>query len=160
MILLLLGTFKKDFSRPIKALEKAVKDGFIQDLIIVQAGNTMYHSTQLEIRQFFDSDELDTLYTAAEIVITHAGVGSILRGLKMHKKVIAIARLYKYQEHVDDHQLDILEEFANQGYLVAWNEGDDITTLITKARNFIPTIFQQKQSELESFLMNYIDELN
>lgn len=159
MILVLLGTFQKDFSRPLKALDGAVQLGLIHEQIIVQAGHTLFTSTNMQIFKFFSSDELDKLYMAANLVITHAGVGSILKGLKLSKKMIAIARLNQYNEHVDDHQLDILDEFARQGYLIPWKENDNISSLIQKAATFTPAGLKQQQGELEEFLIEYIEAL-
>ncbi|RZL47532.1 MAG: exopolysaccharide biosynthesis protein [Pedobacter sp.] len=159
MILVLLGTFKIDFSRPIKAIEKAVLAGRVTDEIIIQAGHTNYKSDVLTIRKFIDSDELSGLYDSAEVVVTHAGVGSILKGFEKGKKIIAVPRLYKYHEHVDDHQLDILEEFTKENYLIPWNENDDFATLLTQAKSFVPAPFVSNKQNLTDFLIDYIEKL-
>lgn len=39
------------------------------------------------------------------------GTGVIINALKRDKKVIAIPRLSKYNEHVDDHQIQLIDEF-------------------------------------------------
>lgn len=159
MILVLLGTFKIEFSRPIIAIENAIKNGEINEEVIVQAGHTAYTSEFLTIRSFINPKELDELYERAEIIVTHAGVGSILRGFRMNKKIIAIPRLYKFQEHVDDHQLDISEEFSRLNYLIIWNENDKFKDILAKARNFEPSPFVSNKKDLEGFLINYIDNL-
>ena len=159
MILVLLGTFTIEFSRPIIAIENAIKNGDVKEEIIVQAGHTAYSSELLTIRSFIDPKELNELNERAEIIVTHAGVGSILRGFKMHKKIIAIPRLYKFQEHVDDHQVDILEEFAECNYLIPWHEDDNFKDLLAKARTFEPSPFVSTKKDLEGFLLNYIDSL-
>lgn len=161
MILVLLGTFTIEFSRPIIAIENAIKKGEIEisEEIIVQAGHTAYTSDLLTIRSFIDPKELDELYQRANVIVTHAGVGSILRGFRMDKKIIAIPRLYKFKEHVDDHQIDILDEFARCNYLIPWHEDDDFKDLLAKARKFEPTPFVSTKKDLEGFLINYIDNL-
>lgn len=159
MILVLLGTFKIEFSRPIIAIENAIKNGEVKEELIVQAGHTEYTSELLTIRSFFEPKELDDLYERAEIVVTHAGVGSILRGFRMNKKIIAIPRLYKFKEHVDDHQIDILEEFSRCNYLIPWNENDKFKDLLSKVRKFEPSKFVSNKKDLEGFLINYIDNL-
>ena len=47
----------------------------------------------------------------ANIVITHGGTGAIIGAVKKGKKVIAVPRLAKYGEHVDDHQLQLIKKF-------------------------------------------------
>ncbi len=159
MILVLLGTFKIEFSRPIIAIENALKSGEINEEIIVQAGHTAFSSNLLKVRAFIDPKELDQLYEQAEIIVTHGGVGSILRGFRMNKKIIAIPRLYKYDEHVDDHQLDILEEFSESNYLINWHEDEKFPDVLDRARKFEPSPFVSTKKDLEGFLINYIDNL-
>lgn len=159
MILVLVGTFKADFSRPIKAIEKTILEGAITDEIIIQAGHTSYESSHMTIRKFIESDELNELYDNAEIIVTHAGVGSILKGVEKGKKMIAVPRLHKYHEHVDNHQLDILEEFANQNYLIAWNENDNFARLLAQAKNFNPSPYISNKMGLTDYLINYIETL-
>jgi len=62
------------------------------------------------------------LYDRASLIITHAGTGSLIKGVKKGKKVIAIPRLVKLGEHIDDHQLEILNEFVQMEYVIPWNE--------------------------------------
>ncbi|MBC6111860.1 PssE/Cps14G family polysaccharide biosynthesis glycosyltransferase [Pedobacter fastidiosus] len=160
MILVLLGTFKINFNRPLMALEKAMLEGKISDKIIVQAGHTKFDSNVLEIRKFIKSDELTVLYEEAEIIITHSGVGSVLKGLSMNKRIIAIPRLYKFKEHVDDHQLDITEEFSRLGYLIPWRENDDIESLLLRVRTFTPNPFISQPTQINEYIINYIENLD
>nr|WP_294901011.1 PssE/Cps14G family polysaccharide biosynthesis glycosyltransferase [uncultured Pedobacter sp.] len=159
MILVLLGTFTIEFSRPIIAIENAIKGGDIKEEVIVQAGHTKFSSEFLTVRSFIEPKELDELYERAEIIVTHGGVGSILRSFRMNKKIIAIPRLYKFKEHVDDHQLDILEEFSKLNYLIYWHENDKFSDVLAKARQFQPSPFVSTKKDLEGFLINYIDNL-
>ena len=55
----------------------------------------------------------------ADIVITHGGTGAIIGAVKKGRRVIAVPRLKKYREHVDDHQIQILEEFDRMGTIKA-----------------------------------------
>ena len=61
-----------------------------------------------------------------KILITHGGTGAIIGGLKKNKKVIAIARLAKYDEHVDDHQLQIVNQFNEEGLIIGITNVDEI----------------------------------
>ena len=159
MILILLGTFKKNFSRPLVAIEEAILAGKISEEVIVQAGHTSFKSDFLTIRTFIEIDELKELYKSASLIITHSGVGSILKGLKLNKAIIAIARLAKFNEHVDNHQLDILQEFSNRKYLFPWNEGDDFLQILEKARKFKYEPFISTQGQLVQFIDQYIENL-
>lgn len=54
----------------------------------------------------------------AEIVITHGGTGAIIGAVKKGKKVIAVPRLARYGEHVDDHQLQLVGQFKELNLFV------------------------------------------
>jgi len=52
-----------------------------------------------------------------DLLITHAGTGAIVSALKNGKKVVAVPRLAKYGEHVDDHQMQITFAFAKMNLI-------------------------------------------
>src|SRR4051794_12163679 len=114
MILVLLGTFSIEFPRPLIEIEKLCKEGKITEEVIVQSGHTKYESPYFRIVPFMDIDTLNNLYNKARIIITHGGTGSMLNGIKLGKTVIAIPRLRKNGEHIDDHQLEIVEVFKKK----------------------------------------------
>ena len=112
MILVTLGTQDKSFKRLLEKLEKELEEGKIKDEIIVQAGYTEFDSNKMLIKKLIPMDEFDNLIEKCDILITHGGVGSIITGLRKNKKVIAVARLKKYKEHTNDHQLQIIDNFT------------------------------------------------
>lgn len=136
MILVTLGTQDKDFSRLLRAVEKEIKAGNIKDEVIVQAGHTKYSSTLMEIFDFISAEELEALVKQADIIITHGGVGSITTAIKYKKKIIAAARLKRYKEHTNDHQVQIIKKFAERGYLLPLLDFHALGKLIKKARTF------------------------
>lgn len=54
----------------------------------------------------------------ADVVISHAGVGSALSILRLGKVPILFPRLAAHEEHVDDHQLQIVKELSSRGLAV------------------------------------------
>ena len=120
MILVLLGTQNNDFHRLLDEIERNINLGNIDEEVIVQAGFTKYKSNEMKIFNMMPQEELNELVKKADLIITHAGVGSIEMSLKNNKKVITVPRLKKYGEHVNDHQKDIQQEF-NKKRLAYWN---------------------------------------
>lgn len=159
MVLVLLGTFDIDFSRPLRALDKICSEGFLNEEIIVQSGYTKFDSAHFKKLPFIDRGELDQLYKNARLIISHAGTGSILKGVKLGKKVIVIARLQKYAECVDDHQLEILIEFGKQGYIIPWNENDSLKDILLGADNFELKEYVSNKQNIISYLKAYVDSL-
>ena len=120
MIFVVLGTWEMPFTRPLIEIDAAIRDGLLPEPVIVQSGKTLYSSERMQLTPFFDKLELERMYEQASLIICQAGVGSIMLGLRQKKKVISIARLAKFDEHIDDHQLEILDVFSKSGAVLAW----------------------------------------
>ena len=153
MLFVTLGTQDKSFKRLIDYFENLDTD----EEIIVQSGLTNYISNKLKIEKFFSNEGLEKNIQDARIVITHGGVGTIINALNHHKVVIACARLAKYHEHHNDHQVQIIDEFEKAGYLLALRDGDDIKEVLKRAENFVP---KQYESNTENFVKKLDDYLS
>lgn len=156
MILVTLGTQDKGFERLLKEIDKLIKKELITDKVIVQAGHTKYESKNMEIFDFKSQKELDKLRKEADLIISHAGVGSILDSLKYGKKVIGVARLKKYGEHTNDHQLQILEKFSNDGYIIKAQSVDKLYDAIEKSKNFEAKKYKSNVNNMIKIIDNYI----
>lgn len=159
MILVLLGTFPTEFSRPLIAIEELCQAGLIQEEVIVQNGHTAFESDYMTMRPFISLDELAVLYERARLIISHAGSGSIIKGVKLNKKLIAIARLAKYHEVVDDHQVEILNEFSRENYIFPWNESESLQDVLKRCENFTPSPFVSTKQNIIDFLDEYLNNL-
>lgn len=159
MILILLGTFPLPFDRPLYEIEKAIKGGLIKEEVIVQSGHTAFDSKEMIFRPFIPLNELLGLYDQADLIISQAGTGSFIKGLRKNKKIIGIARLAKYGESVDDHQVELLNEFSNSGYILPWNESDEFEKIYKQLANFQPKPFISDNKKITEFLTNYIDSI-
>ena len=158
MILVILGTQDKQFTRLLEAVDKAIDEGFIKDKVIVQAGQTKYESKNMEIFDLLPAPEFDKLMDKADFVITHGGVGSILAAIKKNKKVIAAARLKEFKEHHNDHQKQVIKEFAEQGYLIELENFDDLGKIIKKNAKFKPKKFVSNTKNMIKLIENYIED--
>ncbi len=134
LILVLLGTQKQSFKRLLDYVENIS----YKEEIVVQRGYTKYESKKMKMFDFISYDELEEYVKVAHLIITHGGTGSIISSLQNNKKVIACARLKKYQEHVDDHQLELVSIFAKEGYILELNENNELDDLVKKITNFKP----------------------
>ena len=139
MILVTLGTQDKKFYRILHEIDRLIDMGKIKDKVVVQAGySSDYKSKNMEIFDLIPMDDFNKLMSKCDLLITHGGVGSIIDGLKRNKKIIAVARLKKYNEHHNDHQLQIIENFSNAGYILNLKDISQLDRLIDKAKTFKP----------------------
>lgn len=158
MILVLLGTQDKPFTRLLDAIQKQIDKGKIVGKVIVQAGSTKYNSKDMEIFDLIPVDEFKELIKKADIIITHGGVGSIMEGIKNNKKILAAPRLKRYNEHVNDHQLQIIETFAEMGYILPLKDFNKLDKLLLKLDKFKPKKFESNTSNLVNLIEGYIDK--
>lgn len=159
MILVTLGTQDKKFYRLLDMVENAINNGIIRDEVIVQAGySSDYKSKNMKIFDLIPIDEFNKLIKKCDILITHGGVGSIITGLKENKKIIAIPRLKKYKEHTNDHQVQIIDNFVNEGYILKLNEDDDICVLLNKIGSFNPKLYKSNNKLFLKLISNEIDK--
>lgn len=160
MILVTLGTQDKSFERLLKAIDKEIEKGNIKDKVLVQAGYTKYKSKNMEIFKTVSNDRLEELMDEASLIITHGGVGSILLALKHNKKVIAAPRLSKYNEHTNDHQKQIVEEFGRLGYIIPLKDLTKLDKMLIKSKTFKPKEFKSNNENFKKMITNYIEESN
>ena len=157
MILVLLGTQNNDFTRLLKEVQENIDNGMIQEEVIVQAGSTKFESKDMKMFSLIPTDELLKLQEQARIIITHGGVGSIISSIKMGKKVIAIPRLAKYGEHVNDHQIQIVESFASNGLIKGVFNIEELGKTLEKIEEFSPTVFKSNTENMIKIIENFID---
>lgn len=158
MILVTLGTQDKQFKRLLNLVQEQIDRGNIKEKVIVQAGYTTFQSKDMEIFDLVERETFSKLISECSILITHGGVGSIITGLQNHKKVIVVPRLAKYNEHMNDHQIQITDNFAASGYIIPLYENDHLEEAIEKARNFQPKSFQSNTLNMIQLIETFIEK--
>ena len=141
MVFLAVGTQKQDFSRLFKLVEnsKALKD----EEIIAQAGYTNYTSNKIKIKSFLPKEEFRKYFESADYIICHGGVGTIFDGLYNGKKILAVPRLAKYKEHVNDHQIQICKQLEDDGYILYYKDGEDFDKNLDKAADICKKVLEK-----------------
>lgn len=155
MIFVTLGTQDKKFPRLLETVENLNTD----EEIIMQTGSTDFSTNKenIKIYKYLTPEEFSNYMEESSQVITHAGVGTLVQGLKLHKKMIVAARLKKYKEHVNDHQLQILKTFEEEGYIVPLYNFDDLEKLLKK--EFTPKDFKSNNKDFVKLFDNEIKKL-
>lgn len=157
MIFVSLGTNDKSFERLLLKIDKEISLGNIRDKVIVQSGFTKFSSKNMEVIDLMPMDEFKKNIETCDILITHGGVGTILDGLKLGKKIIAFPRLSKYKEHANDHQVQIIDEFYNCGYILT-GEVDDLVSLIKDSKKFKPKKYKSNNTKFNDLIIDIIDK--
>lgn len=157
MIFVSLGTQDKSFERLLKIIDENIQNKVINEKVIVQAGYTKYKSDNMQIFDYVSMDDFNKYINECSLFITHGGVGNILSALKANKKVIAVPRLAKYKEHTNDHQLQIVNNFYEKGYILRLLETDDFKDVYKKVKTFKPKKWKNNNEILLKKIKEYID---
>lgn len=154
----MLGTQNNSFYRLLEEIDRLIEIGKINDEVIVQAGYTKYESQNMKIIDFVSNDEIEKLEQQADCIITHGGVGSIIGSIEKGKKVIAVPRLKQYGEHVNDHQLDIVESFDKLGYIIGITDVSQLEKALKRVKKFEPKKYIQNTGNIIKIVENFIDK--
>lgn len=128
MIFVTVGTHQQPFERLIRAL-----DALPGEQLVVQYGNAEPPASAARAVPFMSFPEMLEAFDAADVVVTHAGVGSILCATNAGHVPIVVPRLKKFGEHVDDHQVHLIRELERDGRVrVVW-EMDQLVDVVASA---------------------------
>lgn len=135
MIFVTLGSQKFQFNRLLKELDRLIEEKKIDEEIFAQIGYSDYKPKHFEYKEFVDRDEFKEIMDKCDIVIAHGGTGAIITAVKKDKKVIAVPRLAKYGEHVDDHQIQLVDEFKELTLIYPVYDEKELGKAIREIRN-------------------------
>ena len=97
------------------------------------------------------TDDITSCYKSADLVITHAGAGTIFTLLEMRKRIIVCPNL----DRDDSHQKDLAGVVSRRKWgLVCWHY-QDLPELIIRASNFSMVPYERQ----EFFGGPYIDKI-
>ena len=159
MIFATLGSQKFQFNRLLKEIDRLIGEGVICEEVFAQIGVSDYKPKNYNSKNFLDRDEFADWMNKSDIVITHGGTGAIIGAVKAGKKVIAVPRLAKFGEHVDDHQLQILEQFDGMGIIVACYELENLGDCLKQVKNVRLNNYVSNTEAIINSIEKYLDTI-
>lgn len=127
--------------------------GKIDEEVIMQIGYTTYKPVNAQYFEFAEYSKIQKLNSDSRVVVSHAGVGSILTALEQRTHLIIVPRLKKYDEVVDDHQLEISKELSENSNVTVVYEVENLAESLKKDFSFSEEIGRNR---LVSSLKKYI----
>ncbi len=136
-IVVTVGTTDRDFRRLIKRLVAIIPD---EAEVLWQTGASTVDDLDIDARELVPESELIEAINAADVVVTHAGAGSLALTLQAGKVPVFVPRRADFDEQLDDHQVE-LARWAHDRGLAVTAEADrvDRTHLEEAARLRITT---------------------
>jgi len=155
VIFVTVGLHPQGFDRLLKKMDVIANQ--LDESVIMQIGSSSYHPTHAEWFEYAKNTlEFESYIKKARVVVCHGGAGTIITALRFKKPVIALPRLQKYNEHTDDHQVQIVDQFYKMGLINKGLSIDNIYNLNFDDTNKKLTNFRKK---LIDHIFNYLDHL-
>ena len=156
MIFVTVGSQKFQFNRLLKKVDDLIEDGTIKEEVFAQTGASDYKPKNYKYVDFTTREEFAENLDKCNLLITHAGTGVIVTALKKGKKVIAVPRLAKYGEHVDDHQVQLVKQFDELNLIESANSIEEIKGSIKKAKTGHYKKYQSNTQMIINSIETYI----
>ena len=125
-IFVTVGSRNYQFDRLFIKLDDLFEQDVLNGELFAQIGTSTYKPKHYKYKDFISQDEFLYKIQWADLVVSHGASGSIMKALNAGKKVLAVTRLAKYNEHINDHQIQNNEAFASNGYVLAVYDMDDL----------------------------------
>jgi UDP-N-acetylglucosamine transferase subunit ALG13 len=152
-----LGT-RGRFDRLLKEIDRLKKIGEIREKIIEQIADSKYIPKHVdEYFRYASLKRMEYLNKKADIVITHGGVGSIFTSLTYNKPTIVVPRYKRFNEHTDDHQLQITKELEKEEKIIAVYDIKNLKDAIEEAKKVNKRKLLKKR-EQKSKLLKIIEQ--
>lgn len=93
--------------------------------VFAQICNGAYTPANIKHSAFLSREEMERLVAEATLVISHAGMGSILTARQLRKPIVVVPRQHRLNEHRNDHQIDTARSLEGLvGIYVCWRESE------------------------------------
>ena len=113
------------FDRLIKALDDWSLASGNHDIFaqVAELGEDGYQPKNFKWQSFLNPDEFKSSFEKADLIIAHAGMGTIITALTLKKPLVIVPRKGALKETRNDHQIATAEQFARRsGIYVAADE--------------------------------------
>lgn len=117
---------------PFDSLIRHIDETFRTDQheVTLQIANGNYIPKRFPFFRFVNN--IESFYKSNDIVITHAGAGSIYKLLEIGKEMIIVPNM----DRIDKHQMDIAKSMYDNEYAVMCVNFSELSLLIDKAGKF------------------------
>jgi len=155
LIFVTLGTQNFKMDRVTRKISEMIDNSDIVKEVVVQHGysNAISNATCVSM---MSSEMFENYLNKAEIVICHGGTSSIIKSLNYGNKTIVIPRLVEYKEHVDNHQLEIVEVFESAGLISVVNNIDNLPSILKDTIENEKDTFKKIKVNFSGELKKYI----
>ncbi|CDB20835.1 glycosyltransferase family 28 [Blautia sp. CAG:52] len=133
MIFVTVGTHEQPFNRLIKAVDELKRDGVITEDVMMQTGFSTYEPRYCKWSKLISYQDMVKNVENARIVITHGGPASFIMPLQIGKTPIVVPRQHKFEEHINDHQVEFARNVVERmGTIILVEDIEKLGKIITE----------------------------
>ncbi len=103
--------------------------------IFGQIGETDLRPSSIEYENFLDPDLFNEKFMAAELIVAHAGMGTIITALELGKPIIVMPRQAALGEHRNDHQFATAKKFLKLDYISVASDEVELKNKLTNSKD-------------------------
>jgi len=157
-----VGNATQGFKRLLDAVDEAAGQGLFGDEpIFIQTGNNPdFHASHCEQQSFLPMSQFEALLRDSSLIISHGGAGTLINILRAGRVPVVMPRRQQYAEHVDDHQVELIQALAQEGRVVPVFESADLKVGVNEARRRNKQPRAQSNSQLVELVARAIEELS
>jgi UDP-N-acetylglucosamine transferase subunit ALG13 len=147
VIFLTVGS-RYGFDRLVRAVDDMVDRGEITDEITAQIGLGAYEPRHMHYERFIEGNRYDGRMRDADMLIGHAGSGTISLAVTNCKPLLVLPRRKRYHEHVNDHQVATARKFEELHHVLAADDAEDLPRRFAELHTFVPVRRLARTDEL------------
>ena len=160
MIFVTVGTHEQSFERLVKKNDELKRDRIIDEDVIIQKGYTDYEPRYCESYKLIGYNDMQKYLKEARIVITHGGPASFIAPLTIGKIPIVVPRQKDFNEHVNNHQKDFVEQVvARDNTIIPCYNIDDLEKLIKEYDSIVENMKENYKSNNKLFCEKLDEEI-
>jgi UDP-N-acetylglucosamine transferase subunit ALG13 len=160
LIFVTVGSQKFQFNRLLQEIDRLIEEKKItSNEVFAQTGYSTYEPRFYSNKKFLNNEEFLDVMKKSEIIVTHGGTGSIINGVKKEKKVIGVPRTVQYDEHVDNHQFEIIEQFTNSKMIYGITDVSELENAIKKVKGMKFRKYESNTNNIIDILEGYLTSI-
>ncbi|WP_028273564.1 PssE/Cps14G family polysaccharide biosynthesis glycosyltransferase [Atopococcus tabaci] len=157
MIFVTVGSQKFQFDRLLKKIDDLIESKEIDEELFAQIGASEYIPKNYSYERYLTRESFLFHTKECDLFITHGGTGAIIGALKAKKKVIAVPRLAKYGEHVDNHQIQLVDQFVALSYINSCYDIKELGEVIKSTKNINFKTYVSNTSNIIKSINQFIE---
>lgn len=155
MILVTVGT-QLPFDRLVRHVDALAPE--LGGPVLAQIGRGGYRPVNCQYREEFAPLEFDKAFREADVIVSHAGIGTILNAQRLGKPIIILARSAAHGEHRNDHQVATCRQLMGRPGIAVAETAEDVATLLLSG-SLVAASAAELTTKREQFCQNLSDAL-